>query len=55
MDGLFEMVKSPREVLTAMLSDKDVFVEAALKRGAWYLRVYLHLQKRRAPQMGSPS
>jgi hypothetical protein len=32
--GLFEMVRSPREVLTVMSDDENIFADATLKREA---------------------
>jgi hypothetical protein len=40
--GLFEMVKSPRDLLAAMPGDEDVFVGVSPEKGIWYLRFYLH-------------
>jgi len=34
MHGLFEMVRSPREVLTVMSDDENIFADATLKREA---------------------
>ena len=34
MHGLFEMVRSPRDILAEMPGDEDVFVDVAPRRGA---------------------
>ncbi len=38
---LFEMVKSPRDLLAAMQGDEDVFVGISSEEGSWYLRLHL--------------
>jgi len=49
---LFEIIRSPRDLLRAMPGDEDVFIGVAPASGQWYLRFYLAWDDDGFKQMG---